>query len=707
MKKLPCLSDDNISRLENKREVIDKVVKEFEDSERVLSDWKAKVLTYYELYGLVQRKKHYQGLASIFVPEILRAVETITANIYDMIFGAPDWMQYAGRDNNQEDGPAIALTQLTYFQMDENNFRSRVMDSIRQMVLTGLTVRKILWDFEQVKRWRPEVVDGKRVPQMEWETIRDVWTFEPVDLLTFQVSDINVPYNDIQKARWIGEQYLVDRQWVRDRVRKGWYSEITFPDVEINHSENAEPPASRPQENIDRRLATSPFTVLNKRGKDEIIERWGLCPAKWVMTAEEMESQGIEEDDEVESVIVIGNRQALLKIEKNPFWHGQKPYVVCPYIPKEYQIPGMGVAEVGESLQEEINDTRNQTLDNKTMILATMWLKSRTSGIRNDDLVMRPNGVITTNDMQGLTALRPPVVTGVGTNMEGIAKNDLRESVGAASNLQGIAQTGVDTATEQTSINQASVGRIKLAAQLYGELVLKPTFVMAEYNNYQYYDHVKVINVVGPVGVKYRSLSPDEIAGGHKNVIIRVSLDSTENPAIQRQQLMTMFSQLQQMPPQAIAFHYRLLDKIYGMFFEGHSLSEIYPNPNPDPKNLLTPEDERDCCLAEEAVSAQPGQDHKKYIEYLTKEFDQMKHALNPIQFELMTKLIMSHHDALMQQVQAAHAQLLEDQRQANLGNQPAQNSGNIVNRGSTPNSTPFNATGAPSVGGLRQGLGG
>jgi hypothetical protein len=89
------------------------------------------------------------------------------------------------------------------------------------MVIAGLTVRKILWDFEEVKRTKFSVNDkGERNPTEHVDTIKDTWTFEPVDLLTFHISDISVPYNDVQKATWIGEQYLVDKNWVANRIKK-------------------------------------------------------------------------------------------------------------------------------------------------------------------------------------------------------------------------------------------------------------------------------------------------------------------------------------------------------------------------------------------------------------------------------------------------------------------------------------------------------
>src|SRR3990167_2719698 len=108
-------SDGNITRLEKPDELIGQIVSEFNESEVTLGPWKDKVTKYYELYQLVQKKKHYEGLANIFVPEILRAVETVVAKLYNLIFSQPDWFSYSGRDDNMDEGPANALTRLTEY----------------------------------------------------------------------------------------------------------------------------------------------------------------------------------------------------------------------------------------------------------------------------------------------------------------------------------------------------------------------------------------------------------------------------------------------------------------------------------------------------------------------------------------------------------------------------------------------------------------
>lgn len=701
----PSLSDKNIDRLgeEECNHIIAHILGEVAESDDRLKNWKEKINKWYDLYGMVQRKKNYEGLANIFVPEILRAVETVTAKIYGMIVGEPQWFEYEGRDGELDtEGPAIALTRLTVYQMEENHFKSRLMDAIRQLVLTGLCVRKIGWDYQEVTRkvrnQAGELVEKK-------DTIKDTWTFDPVDLLSIGISDVDVPYNDIQKARWISEQFHGDKEYAYQKMAKGWFSARYKDKLE----EESEPTSSPSQDFKDRKLQASGYSSLQKKKNQvEYIERWGLLKAKWVYSPEERTTLGLDEDDHCEAVVIIGNRKAILKLEVNPWGHGQKPYVFCPYIPKEGEFAGMGIAQVGETLQEEINDTRNQTMDNKTLILMTMWVKTRASGIKNQDLRIRPNGVITTNDINGLTALRPPVVSGVGTNMEGIAKNDLRESVGAASNLQGIAQQGVDTATESTLINKESVGRINMVAQLFSELILKPTLLMAEYNNYQFYDHEKVISVIGPVGVKFVKITPNDIAGA-KNISIKLAVDATESPSVMRQQLMNFLTIVQQLPPQVLQFHWNLLEKIYENFFSGHKLNELYPSLDQNPDDLLSPEDERDCVIARKPVLAKQGQDHKGAMDYLTKEFHSMRWSLDNIQFQLFEKLIASHHNMLMAEIAqqkaqyAAQMMAMANGGAAGNGPQPVQ-----PGMGTAPGTTPYTQPGgAPSGASIRRTIGG
>jgi len=557
--------------------------------------------------------------------------------------------------------------------------------------IAGFTVRKIGWDFKQVRRQRT-LPDGSQKKGID--IVNDYWTFEAVDLLSFHISDINVSYTDIGKARWLAEQTLADKEWVNERMRRGWFSSLNKEEI----NKLATGKDSQAKTLLDRRNKASGFDSKSLKDKHEVIERWGLLAAEFVHNEQELAELGLQPDEMVETVCVIVDRQFVVKLEANPFWHGLKPYVGCPYVAKEGEFAGMGVAQIGEKLQEELNDTRNQVMDNKTLILSTMWLKSRTSGIKNGDLKIRAQGVIQTNDMNGLIPLRPPVLAGVGVNIENVIKSDLRESVGAASNLQGIAQGGVDTATESSIINRESLGRLLLTAEMYAELILKPALERAEFLNYQFYDHVKTIRVLGAIGAKFRALTPDEIrSSGSKDVIVTLAVDATENPAVRRQQVMNFLTIVQGLPPEVLQFHWKLLDKIYGMFFHGRNLSELYEAP-PLPEELLTPDEQIDMVIAEQPVFAKQGQNHKEHIQVLEEFLANTDLSLTEMSFGILKTLIMSHYQLQQVELEQAQAQAMMQMQQQMM----EEGAGGSVD-GRTPNSTPFTQTKTPSTAGLNK----
>lgn len=684
------LSKRNIDRLDDASDLLGQVKKEISQSENSLNTWKTKLVKWYELYNMVQSEKNYEGVAEIFVPEILRGVETIVSNLLRIITGQNPWFEYAGREKT-DDPSARSMTQLVNYQIDENSFKSMLADSLRQMVITGLTVRKVLWDFKQINRKGPtastdeenDLVTGKtrKVRKIEvknsLDTIKDVWTYEPVDLLTFHISDVTTPYNDIQKARWIAEQYKVDKQWIRERIRKGWFAKVSLD--ELGSEENRSARGSRASDFVTQRNQSSGFTYQTDPKTIEIVERWGLVKAKYVHTSEELKELELDEDDMVESVIVVANGELLLKLEANPFWHGQKPYVSCPYVPQEFQFSGMGVAEIAESLQEELNDSRNQVMDNKTFVLSNMWVKARNAGINNKDLRIRPNGIIPANDVNGLVPLRPPLLTGVGLNLESVIKEDLRQSIGASSNLQGIAQAGVNTATESSILNKEAGSRLNTVAEMYAMLMLKPLFVMVQYLNYQYYDRDKVIQVIGEDGVKYRNMTPEELVG-NKDVVINVASDTEESPSVKRQQLLQFFTILNQMPPEMITYHWKILDKMYKAFFPKGCMEDLYEAP-PGMAELLSPDEEFELIMNGIPVLAKRGQDHQAHVQALTKDLEMTGLALSEEKVKNLQNLIASHEAMFQQEQQAALMQELQ---------QMEMQAGGKLNTGQTPNASPF-----------------
>ena len=73
-------------------------------------------------------------------------------------------------------------------------------------------------------------------------------------------------------------------------------------------------------------------------------------------------------------LIVIANQEVLVRDEPFPYWNTDSLYVKGTWIPILNEWYGMGVPELTESLQEELNDKRNQRIDNINQVLMPIML---------------------------------------------------------------------------------------------------------------------------------------------------------------------------------------------------------------------------------------------------------------------------------------------------------------------------------------------
>jgi len=581
----------------------------------LLGQKKQDFIKYLDLFKGVQKRKHYEGLANLFIPEILKGIETLVSIIHFGIFGNPVFMKYRGYEPSDEIS-AQNMTDVNYYCMAENQFELNFSSFERNMFVYGTAIGKVLWDFDEID---VASIDPEGKKEKRLETIRDTWTFQNVDILNFWIPP-ETPWWDIQKARWMAETEEVDESWIREKMRSGWISKTQGE--KLLRAGAGSVGADYSSQLKDERLQSSniPAQTRSDKGRYKITTWYGLIPYKFVKDKEDSN----DDDDLVLGICILGNDSTTLKLDKvsNVFWHNRYPYVSSTFIPLDGEFFGLGVPSVCDSLQEELNDTRNQTMDNKTAILRNMWLLDRNAQIARKDLEMRPNGIIMTNNMQGLVPLAPPLFTGVGVSIEGVIKEDIRQAIAAISGLQGIPQAGVGSATEFSGLQNSAMGRSRMVIKTLAESAIKPIFNLAKFLIYQFYDHRKMIRVVGARGIKTKFLSPDEIAGNY-DIFLELSTDFEKNPNVMRQQLLTLFSQLVGLPPQAIQFHWKLISKLMsemGIKNPEDYYADLAPVEN---AKLLTPEEEHQILLAFQPVHANKGDDDlihlRDHIEFRAK----------------------------------------------------------------------------------------
>ena len=638
-------------------------------------------ILYGNLYKGIQDQSSYSGLAHLFIPETLKAIETIVSLVHLGIFGNPIFMRYRGVEES-DDVSARNMTDLNYYEMSENQFELQFTSFERQLCIYGTAVRRILWDFKEREVTTVNLETKK--PEKKLETYRDTWTFEDVDILNFWIPP-ETPWYDIQQAEWLAETQEVSEVWLRAKIKSKWISKdkglSLLRENAINPSNSNE---TSPGYYLEQRLKSSNIQASTSKQKKFGITTWyGWIPAKYIKSKDST----LEDDDLVLGLVIIGNDKTILKLElvADIFWHNRYPYVSCGFLPIEGEFFSMGVPQVTQSLQCELNDTRNQTMDNKTVALKCMWLLDRAAQIKETDLIFRPNGVIKTNDMNGLTALRPPLFTGVGITIEGVIKEDIRQSVSAISGLQGIPQPGVGSATEFQGLQNSSMSRNRMIIKTVAECTLKPTFTLAKFYNYQFYDRRKLIRLIGEKGIKTRLLDRDDIVGNY-DIELELATDFEKNPNVLRQHLLTAFSQLVNLPPQVIKFHWKLISQLLKEVGVKNP-EEYYPDLIPESDEvLLTPDEEHEVFLEAQPVKVRRGDNDVEHLQSHITLRNSIYLALPPYILELLDTHIKDHMKQHESKKQSAMQQQAVMMAQGNIPGQTPDGSPNTMQSPGTDN---------------------
>jgi hypothetical protein len=191
-------------------------------------------------------------------------------------------------------------------------------------------------------------------------------------------------------------------------------------------------------------------------------------------------------------------------------------------------------------LQYELNSTRNQRLDNVTLILNRMWVVDKNADVEESELVSQSGQIIHTGDMKGIEPLPTPDVTASAYNEESMIKSDIQDASGISDYVTGQGASGKSgQAVEQTATGialyqEAGNARIKFKLDNM-EDALREFGLQLMALLQQFLTHEFVIRIVGAEGKYWKRVTPEEIQG---NFDLTVEAGSTQplNKSMRRAQ---------------------------------------------------------------------------------------------------------------------------------------------------------------------------
>lgn len=219
--------------------------------------------------------------------------------------------------------------------------------------------------------------------------------------------------------------------------------------------------------------------AMEKLGQfHEIIEYWGRCRD--------------ERTNEVFNVVhTVMDREFTIRFEESPFYlkdekegfhYAIKPFTRMVEVPMAREVYGIGITEIVEQLQYEINDTHNMMMDSKKLTLAPVF--EMDMGRLDEDrmpwenLTWEPGKIIPVNDLgNNSPAIRPVTVPTQWTmgyqDIENLIER-ARQGVGLMAAMEGIEGHIRETATQFSlrlkEAYERSKNNIRFAEQALGEV---------------------------------------------------------------------------------------------------------------------------------------------------------------------------------------------------------------------------------------------
>jgi len=229
---------------------------------------------------------------------------------------------------------------LEYF-WNRMRMDSKIIDWFRQMLIYGTGIMKVGW------------VKTQKINEP---------VIEIIPIFDFFIDPLAT---DLDNARWVAHRVFITKSEFEDRVKEGIYKKPEELTEVVGFLEDK----PRRMEIIED-LEGKTINIEPKEDLVEVIEYWTK-----------------------DRVITILNRTYVVRDEKNPYNHGELPFVVIRNVKQKEEFYGLSEVAVLEHLQRLINALFRMRIDNINVSLNRMWVAQK-GAVNTKDLITRPNGVI-------------------------------------------------------------------------------------------------------------------------------------------------------------------------------------------------------------------------------------------------------------------------------------------------------------------------
>src|SRR3990167_1308586 len=204
----------------------------------------------------------------------------------------------------------------------------------------------------------------------------------------------------------------------------------------------------------------------------------------------------------------------------------------------------MGMIEPCEKLFEELNDTRNQRMDNVTLIVDQMYEVLDSADIEEEELVARGGGIVHSAVPGGVRPLPRGDVTQSSYNEEQIIKQDIQKTLGIPEVAAGSLSAHGDAAATILALQESANIRFDTMISSFADAVRQCYSLIIAYDQ-KFLDKKVTTRLDTETGPVFHEIDKDGIAGKFDLDIV---MDTQMNKIIRRQEAFQLYQLLSSNP---------------------------------------------------------------------------------------------------------------------------------------------------------------
>lgn len=425
-------------------------------------------------------------MANVFVPFVMSVELAILAEITDRR------IRWHYLPTMPDDEPLIDMIEaIKDYSMDKGEWDDEFFRFVHDKIHYGTAIWK-----EVYREDRRVIREKKKGTKDEYEEkdikeFQDVYGYK-VDIRDFYLDD-RVKGEGIKRAEDCIERQIMRIGLFRTRYGKykksGKVKEYGFikPVLSADKIKKFPPGGDTTQDS-----AYLPISEMNG-DEVEVLEYWNKLKDQHIIVAN--------------GIVVVD--------EPIPYEHKQLPYIIDVAIPIPNSPYGMGIPEVLESPQEELNTTHNIMLDTNKLDLMRPTFMGGMTLLDEDEYQLRPKGIIPVDDVSQIKEMPSNGVQAPHFQMFEEIKQTIRTAAGLDVRFAEATSPGggTDTATEVLRLQEASLRRIGLFQKMLEIRSIPRIAKLRAMNIMQFYrDPLRVEAVLGP----HKEVVIDELTGKPK-----------------------------------------------------------------------------------------------------------------------------------------------------------------------------------------------